>query len=76
MIALKPKEPEPPKVEKPPEPPKPSRKPEVKKLEPPKPAPPKPAPPEDRVDSLVDDILKNKDIEPQNHRRPSSSPSR
>src|SRR5216683_1645513 len=43
LIALKPKEPEPPKVEKPPEPPKPA--PEVKKPEPPKPAPPKPAAP-------------------------------
>jgi hypothetical protein len=59
LIALKPKEPEPPKVEKPPEPPKPT--PEVKKPEPPKPAPPKPAPPSKNVDSLVDDILKNKE---------------
>jgi hypothetical protein len=60
---LKPKEPAPPKVEKPPEPPKPEPpKPEVKKVEPPKPAPPKPAPPPKQpVDSLIDDILKNKD---------------
>ena len=59
VVALKPKEPEPPKVEKPPEPPKPA---EVKKPEPPKPPPPpKPQPPKpDRVDSLLDDILKNK----------------
>jgi hypothetical protein len=58
-IALKPKQPDPPKAEpKKPEPPKPA--PEVKKPEPPKPAPPKPAPPKhDRVDSLLDDILKN-----------------
>ncbi|MBI3198059.1 MAG: hypothetical protein HYZ40_11265 [Rhodospirillales bacterium] len=59
MIALKPKEPEPPKAEeKKPEPPKPA--PQVKKPEPPKPAPPKPAP-RDKVDSLLDDILKNKE---------------
>jgi hypothetical protein len=58
-IALKPKEPEPPKAEeKKPEPPKPA--PQVKKPEPPKPAPPKPAP-RDKVDSLLDDILKNKE---------------
>ena len=58
LVAMKPKEPEPPKVEKPPEPPKPA---EVKKPEPPKPPPPKPQPPKpDRVDSLLDDILKNK----------------
>jgi len=59
-VAMKPKEPEPPKVEekKPPEPPKPA---EVKKPEPPKPPPPKPQPPKpDRVDALLDDILKNK----------------
>ena len=56
-IALKPKEPEPPKIEpKKPEPPKPAA--EVKKPDPPKPLPPKPAP-KDRVDSLLDDILKN-----------------
>ncbi len=62
VVALKPKEPEPPKVEKHPEPPKPEPpKPEVKK-EPPKPAPPKPAPPPKQpVDSLIDDILKNRD---------------
>jgi hypothetical protein len=59
MIALKPKAPEPPKAEeKKPEPPKPA--PQVKKPEPPKPAPPKPAP-RDKVDSLLDDILKNKE---------------
>ncbi|WIM13465.1 hypothetical protein [Enhydrobacter sp.] len=57
-IALKPKEPEPPKTEKPPEPPKPAPKPEVKKVEP-KPAPPKPHPPKPNVDNLVDSILKN-----------------
>jgi hypothetical protein len=57
MIALKPKEPEPPKAEpKKPEPPKPPV--EAKKPDPPKPPPPKPAP-KDRVDSLLDDILKN-----------------
>jgi hypothetical protein len=58
LVALKPKEPEPPKVEKPPEPPKPA--PEVKKPEPPKPPPPKPTPPKQSVDSMIDDILKNK----------------
>lgn len=59
LVAMKPKEPEPPKVEqKPPEPPKPA--PEVKKPEPPKPAPPKPTPPKQSVDSMIDDILKNK----------------
>jgi hypothetical protein len=57
LIALKPKEPEPPKAEpKKPEPPKPPV--EAKKPDPPKPPPPKPAP-KDRVDSLLDDILKN-----------------
>jgi len=75
LIALKPKEPEPPKVEKPPEPPKPTPEvkkpeppkpdpkptPEVKKPEPPKPAPPKPAPPSKNADSIIDDILKNKE---------------
>ncbi|HEY6979771.1 hypothetical protein [Reyranella sp.] len=60
-IALKPKEPEPPKVEKPPEPPKPAPKPEVKKVEPPKPAPPKPQPPKPNVDNLIDNILKNQE---------------
>ena len=58
LVAMKPKEPEPPKVEKPPEPPKPA--PEVKKPEPPKPPPPKPTPPKQSVDSMIDDILKNK----------------
>lgn len=62
LIALKPREPDPPKVEKPPEPPKPEPpKPEVKKVEPPKPAPPKPAPPKPNVDSIVDSLLKNQD---------------
>ena len=61
VIAMKPTQPEPPKVEKPPEPPKPEPpKPEVKKPDPPKP-PPKPAPPKPNVDSMIDDILKNKD---------------
>jgi hypothetical protein len=60
-IALKPKEPDPPKIEKPPEPPKPDPKPEVKKVEPPKPAPPKPTPPKPNVDNIVDSILKNND---------------
>jgi hypothetical protein len=59
-IAMKPKEPEPPKIEKPPEPPKPQPAPEPKKVEKPKPAPPKPAP-KPTVDSMIDDILKNKD---------------
>lgn len=58
LVALKPKEPEKPKVEKPPEPPKPT--PEAKKPEPPKLPPPKPAPPKQSVDSMIDDILKNK----------------
>jgi hypothetical protein len=57
LVAMKPKEPEPPKVEKPPEPPKPA---EAKKPEPPK-QPPKPTPPKQSVDSMIDDILKNKD---------------
>ena len=70
LIALKPKEPEPPKVEKPPEPPKPA--PEVKKPEPPKPAPPKPAPPK-TVDSMIDDILKNKQS-PQKVQTPEQQP--
>jgi hypothetical protein len=62
MIAMKPKEPEPPKEEKKPEPPKPEPpKPEVKKVEPPKPPPPKPQPPKPNVDTLVDSILKNQD---------------
>lgn len=64
LIALKPKEPEPPKVEKPPEPPKPQ--PEVKKPEPPKPAPPKPPPPK-TADSIIDDILKNKQPQQKVH---------
>lgn len=70
LIALKPKEPEPPKVEKPPEPPKPA--PEVKKPEPPKPAPPKPAPPK-TADSIIDDILKNKES-PQKNQTPEQQP--
>jgi hypothetical protein len=72
LIALKPKEPEPPKVEKPPEPPKPKPvPPQVKKPEPPKPAPPKPAP-QKSVDSMIDDILKNKQS-PQNVRTPEQA---
>ncbi len=61
LVALKPKEPEPPKAEKPPEPKPEPPKPEVKKPAPPKPAPPKPAPPKQNVDSIVDSILKNQD---------------
>jgi hypothetical protein len=70
VVALKPKEPEPSKVEKPPEPPKPA--PEVKKPEPPKPAPPKPAP-QKSVDSMIDDILKNKQS-PQKVQTPEQQP--
>jgi len=70
LIALKPKEPDPPKVEKPPEPPKPA--PEVKKPEPPKPPPPKPPPPK-TADSIIDDILKNKES-PQKHQTPEQQP--
>jgi hypothetical protein len=71
LIALKPKEPEPPKVEKPPEPPRPA--PEVKKPEPPKPPlPPKPAP-QKSVDSMIDDILKNKQS-PQKVQTPEQQP--
>jgi hypothetical protein len=88
LIALKPKEPEPPKVEKPPEPPKPVpevKKPEppkpeppkppqqVAKPEPPKPPPPKPAPPKPNVDSMIDDILKNKQS-PQKVHTPEQQP--
>lgn len=58
-VALKPREPEPPKVEKHPEPPKPAP-PVAKKPDPPKPPPPKPKPP-DKVEALLDDILKNKE---------------
>jgi hypothetical protein len=72
LIALKPKEPEPPKVEKPPEPPKPAPQ-EVKKPEPPKPPPPKPAPPKPNVDSMIDDILKNKQS-PQKQQTPEQQP--
>jgi hypothetical protein len=63
VIALKPKEPDPPKEEKKPDPPKPEPpKPEVKKPDPPKPPPPKPPPPKPQnVDNLVDSILKNND---------------
>jgi hypothetical protein len=62
LVAMKPKEPDPPKEEKKPEPPKPEPpKPEVKKVEPPKPPPPKPQPPKPNVDALVDSILKNQD---------------
>jgi hypothetical protein len=70
LIALKPKEPEPPKVEKPPEPPKPA--PEVKKPEPPKPAPPKPAP-QKSVDSRFEDVLKNI-ASPQKQQTPEQQP--
>jgi hypothetical protein len=65
-VALKPKQPEPPKVEKQPDPPKPPPPPppppqEVKKPDPPKPPPPQQRPPPPKTaDSLVDDILKNK----------------
>ena len=72
LIALKPKEPEPPKVEKPPEP-KPTPPQEVKKPEPPKPPPPKPQPPKPNVDSMIDDILKNKDST-QKHQTPETQP--
>ncbi len=71
LVALKPKEPEPPKVEKPPEPPKPT--PEVKKPEPPKPAPPKPAPPQKSVDSRFEDVLKNIQS-PQKQQTPEQQP--
>ena len=72
MVALKPKEPEPPKIEKPPEPKPEPPKPEVKKVEPPKPAPPKPAP-KPTAESVVDDILRNKDPRP-NIRTPEQQP--
>ena len=71
LVAMKPKEPDPPKVEKPPEPPKPA--PEVKKPEPPKPPPPKPTPPKQSVDSMIDDILKNKQS-PTNVQTPEQQP--
>jgi hypothetical protein len=71
LIALKPKEPEPPKVEKPPEPPKPA--PEVKKPEPPKPPPPPKPAPQKSVDSMIDDILKNKQS-PQKVQTPEQQP--
>jgi hypothetical protein len=71
VVAMKPKEPEPPKVErKVPEPPKPA--PQVKKPEPPKPAQPKPAP-KQSVDSMIDDILKNKQS-PQKVQTPEQQP--
>lgn len=90
LIAMKPKEPEPPKEEKKPEPPKPEppkpevKKPEpakpeppkeVRKPEPPRPPPPKPVPKKDPVDSLVDDILKNNDRNPP-IKTPQQSPHR
>lgn len=90
LIAMKPKEPEPPKEEKKPEPPKPEppkpevKKPEphkpeppkeVRKPEPPRPPPPKPVPKKDPVDSLVDDILKNNDRNPP-IKTPQQSPQR
>ena len=75
VVAMKPKEPEPPKVEKPPDPPKPDPpKPEVKKVEPPKPAPPKPAPPK-TADNIIDSILKNNDKNPPIN-TPQQSPQR
>ena len=75
VIAMKPKEPEPPKIEKPPDPPKPEPpKPEVKKVEPPKPAPPKPAPPK-TADNIIDSILKNDDKNPP-IKTPQQSPQR
>ncbi len=63
LIALKPKEPEPPKA--PEKPPEPKPQPEVKKPEP-KPAtpPPKPQPKKDTVDNILDSILKNADKNP------------
>ena len=71
-VAMKPKQPEPPKVEQPkPEPPKPA--PEVKKPEPPKPAPPKPVPPKPNVEAILDNILKNKDS-PQKQQTPEQQP--
>jgi hypothetical protein len=76
-IALKPKEPEPPKVEKPPEQKPEPPKPEVKK-EPPKPPvapPPKPQPKKDVVDNIVDSILKNDDKNPP-IKTPQQSPQR
>ena len=60
-IALKPKEPEPPKVEKPPEPKPEPPKPEVKKPE--------------TVDNIVDSILKNNDKNPP-IKTPQQSPQK
>jgi hypothetical protein len=76
-IALKPKEPDPPKVEKPPDPKPEPPKPEVKK-EPPKPPvapPPKPQPKKETVDNIVDSILKNNDKTPP-IKTPQQSPQK
>ncbi|CAN5734760.1 hypothetical protein BH10PSE6_BH10PSE6_46800 [soil metagenome] len=91
LIAMKPKEPDPPREDKKPDPPKPEPpkpevkkpeppkpeppKPEVKKVEPPKPPPPKPVPKKDPVDSLLDSILKNDDKNPP-IKTPQQSPQR
>ena len=45
----------------------------MKKPEPPKPPPPKPAPPKPNVDSMIDDILKNKQS-PQKQQTPETQP--
>ncbi|HTR87801.1 MAG TPA: hypothetical protein VMI56_25190 [Reyranella sp.] len=74
-IALKPKEPEPPKVEKPPEPKPTPPKPEVKKVEPPKAAPVKPQPKKDKVDNIVESILKNEEKTPP-IKTPQQAPQR
>lgn len=77
VIALKPKEPEPPKVEKPPDPKPEPPKPVVKK-EPPKPPvapPPKPTPKKDTVDNILDSILKNNDKTPP-IKTPQQSPQK
>ncbi len=75
-IALKPKEPEPPRVEKPPDP-KPDPKPEVKKPEPKPPLspPPKPQPKKETVDNIVDSILKNTE-KTQPIKTPQQSPQK
>lgn len=91
LIAMKPKEPEPPKEDKKPDPPKPApptpeakkpdppkpepKPPEIKKVEPPKPPPPKPVPKKDPVDALLDSILKNDDKNPP-IKTPQQSPQR
>ncbi len=60
LVAMKPKEPEPPKTEQKPPKPEEKPKPEVKKPEPPKPPPPPKPAQTKNVDSMIDDILKNK----------------